>query len=229
MVLDFVRAIERLNLAQQHSAAGGHFPDVMALLAIVFGGSFLLFAWKHHEYYLGVTGFIVGGWIGLMLKSHVASPGGPAPVLYIGVCAVAGAFVCVQFRQLVGMLLGGFSASILGAVLSPSMFQAGDHGLVSVSAAFLMGGGLGAMFPKFFFVFNSSLIGAVFVTWGIATGLLAPFTSGASPNARVMIHLLVFLPLLLFGVLYQMVASQRDEMPVFVAAPIAADPRRPAA
>jgi hypothetical protein len=76
------------------------------------------------------------------------------------------------------------------------------------------------MFPKFFFVFNSSLIGAIFVTYGVSTGLLSAL-GAISPQARVMVHLLVFVPALLFGVLYQMVTSQKDEpavVPVVVQA-----------
>ncbi len=227
MAVDLVCLVERLNLAHSQSFAGTYFAEILALLSIVFGGSFLLFAWKHHEYYLGMTGFLVGGWAGLMLKSQFSAAGQIAPFLYLGVCAVAGAFVAVQFRQFIGILLGGFSVCVVGSVLAPSMFRPGEHGLLTAGASFLLGGGLGAMFPKFFFVLNSSLIGSVFVTWGASTAILSSIAGGANPQVRVMLHLLVFLPLLLFGVLYQMVTSQRDEpqpivVPVTIPPPAAA-------
>ncbi len=227
MISELVGAIERLNLSHHQSFAGGYFPEMVALLAIVFGGSFLLFAWKHHEYYLGMTGFLVGGWVGLMLKSHFATAGQVAPFLYLGVCATAGAFIATQFRQLVGMLLGGFTVAVIGSVCFPRMFRPGDHGMVSLCAAFLMGGGLGAMFPKFFFVFNSSLIGSVFVTYGVSTAILSSVAGGLGPQGKVLIHLLVFLPVLLFGVLYQMITTLREENP-FAAAPVPQPVQQPA-
>ncbi|MBI2932180.1 MAG: hypothetical protein HYY16_11060 [Planctomycetes bacterium] len=219
MIAELIQVIERLNLSHQQSFAGSHFSEIIALMSIVFGGSFLLFGWKHHEYYLGITGFLVGGWAGLLLKTQASSAGTVAPFLYVGVCAVGGAFVAVQFRQLIGMLLGGFTAAVFGLVLAPSIFRPGEHGLVAVSAAFLMGGGLGAMFPKFFFVFNSALIGSVFITYGVSIAVLTSFTGGAGPNVKAIVHLLVFLPVLLFGILYQMITSQREEILPVPAAP----------
>lgn len=226
MAVQLVEWIERLNLAHHQSFVGGYFSEIVALLSIIFGGSFLLFGWKHHEYYLGMTGFLVGGWAGLILKNHLAPAGTVVPpFLYLGVCAVAGGFVAVQFRQFVGILLGGFSVAVAASALFPKIFRPGEHGLVTASAAFLMGGGLGAMFPKFFFVFNSSLIGSVFVTYGVSGALLTSVAGGANPQVKVMLHLLVFLPLLLFGVLYQMVTSQREETPVAVAQPAPPQPQ----
>jgi hypothetical protein len=78
--------------------------------------------------------------------------------------------------------------------------------------AFLLGGGLGAIFPKFFFVFNSSLIGAVFVTYGISTAIVGKLVGEVNPETQVMVHLCVFLPLLLFGVMYQLTTSQNEGM-----------------
>jgi len=59
MIRELVALVERLNLSGSQNMVGNHFPEMIALLSIVFGGSFLLFAWKHHAYFLGVTGFLV--------------------------------------------------------------------------------------------------------------------------------------------------------------------------
>ena len=89
MIRELVVLVERLNLSTTQNMVGSHFPEIVALLSIVFGGSFLLFAWKHHGYFLGVTGFLVGGWAGLMLKSHLQpAGGGVTPMLYLATCAV---------------------------------------------------------------------------------------------------------------------------------------------
>ena len=86
----------------------------------------------------------------------------------------------------------------------------GDHTLAAVSMAFLLGGGLGAIFPKFFFIFNSSLIGAVFVTYGISTAIVGKLAGEVKPETQVLVHLCVFLPALLFGVMYQLTTSQNQ-------------------
>jgi hypothetical protein len=208
MVTDLVRFIERLNLAHHQNAIGNYFPDIVALMSIVFGVSFLLFGWRHHRYFLGITGFLVGGWAGLLLKGQAAPQGAIAPFLYLAVCAVAGAFIATCFQRFVGMLLGGFTVACLGSVFFPALFQPGQETLTVTCLAFLLGGGLGGIFPKFFFIFNSSLIGAVFSTYGISLAILTPILGNTSPQARTVLHLVVFLPLFLFGVLYQITTSQ---------------------
>jgi hypothetical protein len=211
MIRELVALVERLNLSTTQNAVGSHFPEIVALLSIVFGGSFLLFAWKHHAYFLGVTGFLVGGWAGLMLKSHLQPAGGGiTPMLYLATCAVGGAFIATCWRRFVGILLGGFTVAILGSVFFPSYFRPGDHTLSAISMAFLLGGGLGAIFPKFFFVFNSSLIGAVFVTYGVSTAIVSKLIGEVKADLAVLVHLCIFLPLLLFGIMYQLTTSQNE-------------------
>jgi len=211
MIRELVFLVERLNLSGTQNMVGSHFPEMIALLSIVFGGSFLLFAWKHHAYFLGVTGFLVGGWAGLMLKSHLQpAGGGVTPMLYLATCAVGGAFIATCWRRFVGILLGGFTVAILGSVVFPSYFRPGDHTLSSMSMAFLLGGGLGAIFPKFFFVFNSSLIGAVFVTYGVSAAIVSKLIGEVKADLAVLVHLCIFLPLLLFGIMYQLTTSQNE-------------------
>lgn len=209
MIRELVGLVERLNLSTHKNMVGTHFPEILALLSIVFGGSFLLFAWRHHAYFLGVTGFLVGGWAGLMLKTHLQpAGGGVTPMLYLATCAVGGAFVATCWRRFVGILLGGFTVAVLGSVIFPRYFRPGDHTLPAMSMAFLLGGGLGAIFPKFFFVFNSSLIGSVFVTFGVSQAVLCHVTGDLKTDLSVLIHLCIFLPLLLFGIMYQLTTSQ---------------------
>lgn len=213
MIRELVELIQRLNLSAHKNLVGAHFPEIVALLSIVFGGSFLLFAWKHHSYFLGVTGFLAGGWAGLLLKSHLQpAGGGVTPMLYLAVCAVAGAFVATCWRRFVGILLGGFTVAVLGTVFFPHTFRPGDHTLASICLAFLLGGGLGAIFPKFFFVFNSSLIGAVFVTYGVSAAIVSRLAGDVKAEAQILIHLCIFLPLLIFGVLYQLTTSAHEPL-----------------
>ena len=208
MIRELVDLVERLNLSTHKNAVGIHFPEILALLSIVFGGSFLLFAWRHHAYFLGVTGFLVGGWAGLMLKSHLQpAGGGVAPILYLATCAAGGAFIATCWRRFVGILLGGFTVAVLGTVLFPRTFQPGDHTLTALGMTFLMGGGLGAIFPRFFFVFNSSLIGAIFVTYGLSAAVVSRVAGSVTADTAVLVHLCIFLPLLLFGILYQLTTA----------------------
>jgi hypothetical protein len=212
MIREIVDLVARLNLATHKNVIGAHFPEIVALLSIVFGGAFLLFGWKQHRYFLGVTGFLVGGWAGLLLKTQLApGGGGVAPVLYLATCAVAGAFVATCWGRFVGILLGGFTIAVVGSVFFPSSFAPGDHALATMSMAFLLGGGLGAIFPKFFFIFNSSLIGSVFVTYGVSAAILSRVVGPVDAELQVLIHLCVFLPLLLFGMIYQLTTSQEPQ------------------
>jgi hypothetical protein len=225
MIRELVDLVQRLNLSTHRNVVGAHFPEIVALLSIVFGGAFLLYGWRHHSYFLGVTGFLSGGWAGLLLKSHLQpAGGGVTPMLYLAVCAVAGAFIAVCWSRFVGILLGGFTVAVLGTVFFPQYFRPGDHTLAAISMAFLLGGGLGAIFPKFFFVFNSSLIGAVFVTYGISTAIVNKLVGNLRDEMQVLVHLCVFLPLVIFGVLYQLTTSAQESMGQD--APAAAAPAR---
>lgn len=219
-VSDIVEFVERLNLSHHKNIIGTYFPEIIALLSIVFGGAFLLFGWRHHEYFLGVTGLIVGGWVGLFLKSHFAPLGTAAPFLYVAVCAAAGAFIGACCRRFVGILLGGFTVALFTSVLSPGLFKPGEQTMMGTAVIFLLGGGLGGLFPKLFYVLNSSLIGSVFATYGISLALLAHLQN-ISPSTRVLLHLAAFLPLFIFGLLYQGFSGAPG--PILVQAP---QPRR---
>lgn len=214
MIREMVELVQRLNLSTHKNLLGQHFPEMVSLLSIVFGGAFLLFGWRHHAYFLGVTGFLSGGWAGLLLKSHLQPAGGGiTPMLYLATCAVGGAFVAVCWKRFVGILLGGFTVAVLGTVFFPQYFTPGDHTLTAIALAFLLGGGLGAIFPKFFFVFNSSLIGAIFATYGVSTAVVSRVAGDVRTELQVLIHLCIFLPLLIFGILYQLTTSAHEAMP----------------
>ena len=211
MLKDIAELVQRLNLGYPQSVLGAHFPDIIALLAIVFGGSFLIYAWKHRSYFLGVTGFLVGGWAGLMLKMQFSPGGDVTPFLYLGLCSIGGAYIAIVMQRFVGMLLGGFTVAVMMMVFCPSMMDPEKGDLSKLAIAFLLGGGLGAMVPKLFFVFNCSLIGACFVTYGISQAILNKFAMTAPPEILIFIHVAVFLPLVFFGMIYQL--SQKDEEP----------------
>ncbi len=220
---EIVAFVERLNLSHHKSLIGANFPEILALLSIVFGGSFLLYGWRHHEYFLGVTGLLVGGWAGLLLRTHVSPTGGMPPFVYMAVCAAAGAFIGAYCRHFVGILLGGFTAALVASVFAPALFRPGEQTMLTMCLVFLLGGGLGGLFPKLFFIFNSSLIGAAFVTFGVSTAAISPLAPASSPM-RVVVHLAVFLPLFLFGMIHQGLTSRNEAMRI-EAAPRPARPR----
>ncbi|MHC4605843.1 MAG: hypothetical protein ACYTAF_02790 [Planctomycetota bacterium] len=213
MLRQLVDLVQRLNLAYPQSFIGEHFPEIISLLSIVFGGSFLLFAWKQRAYFLGITGFLVGGWAGLLFKAFFLPDGAMSPFLYLGICAVAGAYLAISLQRFVGMLLGGFTAGLLLYVLNPGTLHPEQASLATICMAFLLGGGLGALFPKFFFVFNCSLIGAAFATYGVSQAILRTVATGASPELMTFLHIVVFLPLFLFGIAYQMAGADSAPVP----------------
>lgn len=219
MLKELVDLVGRLNLSAPENMIGAHFPQIMALLSIVFGGAFLLYAWKQRNYFLGITGFLVGGWAGLLLKGVIAPEGQAAPFLYLGICAIAGAYLTVSLQRCVGMLLGGFSVAITLMVFFPESMDADQGNMMTLGMAFLMGGGLGAISPKFFFVFNCSLIGACFVTYGVSQGILGSLAGDMSADLNVFLHLAVFLPLFLFGLVYQLTAKDEETLRVVMARP----------
>jgi len=201
---------ERLNLTAPASLAGAHFGEMVAILAIVFGGAFLLFAYRHYDYFAGITGFLLGGWLGLMVRAQYMPGSRVSPFLYMAACAVGGACVAVFYRRLVGILLGGFIALCATLVLAEDVLVKNSNQNLSFALIFLLGGGLGALFPKFFFVANTSLIGAAFVTFGIMTAFGPRLAAEFPAMWSAALHLLVFVPCLAFGVLYQFI-STRDE------------------
>lgn len=214
-----VSFIERLNLATPKSFVGSYFDQMLAILAIVFGGSFLLFAYKHYAYFSGVTGFLLGGWLGLMIKNQYYPEGAISPAIYMGASAVAGACIAVYYERLVGIMLGGFTILSLVYVFTPELFTHHPNQNLTFGLLFLLGGGLGALFSKFFFIFNTSLIGAIFATHGISLAIVAPLVHGLTPQWNVMVHLLIFVPLLLFGMLYQFITTRDTDGPPVARAP----------
>jgi hypothetical protein len=214
-----VQIVERLNLAAPASLAGAYFQEMMAILAIVFGGAFLLFAYKHYDYFAGITGFMLGGWLGLLLRNQYLTGSHMNPVIYMGAFAVVGACIAVFYRRFIGILLGGFTALCAVHVAAQDVLTAHPNQNVTFIAVFLLGGGLGALFPKFFYVLNTSLIGAVFVSYGISASVLPKLMGEMPQSTSALIHLLVFLPCLIFGVLYQLFTAHSEEGANVVVAP----------
>jgi len=190
--------------------AGTHVAEMIAILAVVFGGSFLLFAYRHYDYFAGITGFLLGGWLGLMVRAQYLQQSRLSPFLYMAACAVGGACVAVFYRRFVGILLGGFFTLCATLVVAPDVLAANPNQNLSFGIIFLLGGGLGALFPKFFFVMNTSLIGAAFITYGVMVAFGPRLAEHLPAMWSAILHLVVFLPCLVFGVLYQFV-STRDE------------------
>ena len=216
--------IERLDFSHSAGIAGRHFDDVVGILSIVFGGAILMFAWKHHRYFLGVTGFLAGCFLGLLFKANVMPGGGVGHVVYIVLAGAATAAISVLFRRFVGMILGGFVTAMALCVIYPKFMEPDRHNLLMMSIGFMFGGGLGAMFPRFFYIVSTSLFGSAFVTYGLAGTLLPSLMSDPTVADRPLWHAMILMPLFLFGVVYQMLTTRADEGPA--PAPDPAERRR---
>lgn len=206
-----LNVIERLDLAHRDSLIGPYFNDIVGVMSIIFGGCFLLFSYKHHRYFLGVTGFLTGCFLGLLFKATVMPDGGVGHLLYIVLCGTALSAFCLMFDRFVGMLMGGFVTAVVMAVVYPKFMEGEGHNLLMISIGFMLGGGLGSMFPRFFFIFATSLFGAAFVTYGVTGTLLPTLLSDPSVAHRPLWHALVLLPLFIFGVCYQLMTSKGEE------------------
>jgi hypothetical protein len=206
-----LNVIERLDLAYRDSLVGPYFNDIIGVMSIVFGGCLLLFSWKHHRYFLGVTGFLTGCFLGLIFKSTVLPDGGAGHLLYIVLCGGALAAFCLMFERFVGMLMGGFVTAAVMAVIFPQFLQPERHNLLVISIGFMLGGGLGSIFPRIFFITATSLFGAAFVTYGVTGTLLPTLLSDPTVAHRPLWHAVILLPLFIFGLCYQLMTTRRDE------------------
>jgi hypothetical protein len=202
--------IEKLNFSYPGSIIKGHFTEIVALVFILLGGVFLLYGWKHHRYFLGVIGLLCGAILGLILKVIYSPEGVIVPFIYMAVFAGIGCAIAIYFERLMGILLGGIFVACVCIILFPKLFRPGDSTYVALSLAFLLGGGLGAISPRIFFILNAALLGSIFITYGISLIAVENFAQNASYHTRVVIHTLIFLPLLIFGILYQMFTSEQE-------------------
>ncbi len=203
--------VGRLNLASPMSLAGEHFPQIVALTCLVTGGFLVLFGWRHHRYVLAMVGMLAGGWIGLAIKGRIV-PTGVLPALpYLALCGATGAFLAIFLRRFVGILLGGFTAACVAAVFFPAHLRPGNETILGLSMAFLFGGGLGALFPRCFFILVTSLTGASFCTYALSVLLtLAGAMPAAAGTANVLLHLGLFLPLFGGGIVVQYLSAPAD-------------------
>jgi hypothetical protein len=199
-VIDFIKG---LNLSYPKSIIGPYFDEIVAVMAIIFGGTLILFGWRERNYFLAIIGGLAGAWCGLLLRSVFLPESKILPFVYIGVFGLSGAIILVFFKRFAGLLLGGFIALCVAIILFPKLFSPGRETYIAISITFLLGGGAGAIFPRFFIILVTSLAGSIFITYGISKLLINIFTEPQG-ETFTMLHLLVFLPLLIFGVLYQL-------------------------
>lgn len=200
--------LNRFDLSYPRTLVGAHFLEIVGVLAIVLGGALLLFSWRHHRYFLGVTGFLAGAFAGLLFKDNVMPDGGIGHTVYIVVCGAAVAAIAYLFKRFVGMILGGFAVALVVSVGFPRLMSSGVIGgqtnLLTLALAFMLGGGLGAIFPKFFFVLTSSLFGSAFATFGITTALWPILMQPTPMVEENLLHAVIMIPLFVFGFCYQL-------------------------
>jgi hypothetical protein len=201
-IVDF---LNRLNISNYASLTGHFFEDIIYILITIFGGTLLLFAWQHNRYFFAIIGLISGALLGFLCKTHLPYMQSIHTTVYIVCFCIAGVIIAFLSQRFVGMLLGGVVVLIFICALSPSTLLASRTDFVKFSLFFLLGGGLGAIFPRFFFIFVCSIIGASFVTFGLSGLLLEKIipTSSIVPY-KTITTLLLFLPALMFGMFYQL-------------------------
>jgi len=211
MLENILEFVQRLDLAHPKHVFGLYFPEIIALLSIVFGGSFLLFARKHYDYFRGIAGFLLGAWIGVFLKDKVLSDGPEGMIIYIVVSAVICTALFIFFKRLVGLALGAFVILLLISVFVPEVIETSNNKYFMLCILALLGGALGALFPTAIFIFISSVIGATFVTYGLTYLLLNNVMISLHPNTQLLLHVAIFLPLVIFGMLYQFMTSREQQ------------------
>lgn len=198
----------RFDLSYPRTLIGAHFMDIVGVLSIILGGAFLLFSWKHHRYFIVVTGFLAGAFAGLLFKDNVMPDGRIVHTVYIVVCGTAIAAICHLFKRFVGMILGGFAVALVLVIGFPHLLSSGIIGgktnLLTLALAFMLGGGLGAIYPKFFFIVTSALFGSAFATFGITTALWPVLMQPTPRVDESLLHAVIMIPLFLFGTLYQL-------------------------
>lgn len=203
--------VGRLNLSSPLAATGGYFQEIVALTCLIAGGFLVLFGWRHHRYVLAVVGMLAGGWTGLLIKGHLV-PAGAVPALpYLALCGAIGAFLAISLRRFVGILLGGFTSACVAVVVLPAFVAPGAASTVALCLTFLAGGGLGALYPRFFFILNTSLMGASFCTYGLSVYLAKAGAKPAAGAGAILLHLGIFLPLLVAGMVYQYWKAPEEE------------------
>lgn len=208
-----LKSITSLDLSSPKTVLGYYFMDVLGVLSILFGGVLLLFAWKHHDYFLGLIGFLAGAFGGLLFKAHLFASEGIAHLLYIAVCGTALAVLSVFFKRLVGIALGGILVALALVLLRPTVLQGGGQGTVTLALAYLLGGGLGALFPREVYILTTSLFGAAFATFGLTITLVPVLAPRLPLGSDPLVHALIFVPLFVFGMAYQFISTRRDPPP----------------
>lgn len=213
MFNSIIEFIQKLDLAHPKHVFGLYFHEIIALLAIIFGGAFLLFAGKHFDYYRGIVGFLLGAWIGIFLKEKVFVDTNVSAVVYIIGSAILFGALFLFFKRVVGLLLGSLVMMVFISVFIPSVIDSSNNKYFMMVVLALLGGTLGALFPQAIFIVVSSVIGATFITYGATLLISQHFIKDLPSSTQVLLHLGIFLPLVIFGALYQFMSAPKEPQP----------------
>lgn len=212
-VIDYVlKFIGTLNLSYPESFVGKYFNIILGILAVIFGGSLVLFGQKQKQYLYALTGLIFGAIIGIYLKTAFGTASQFTPIIYVIVCGLLGMLAVIWYERIAGVLLGGITTVFLACVLSEIIANKIPSNYMNFVTIFLFGGVLGALFPEIFFIFDVALIGATFVTYGVSQIIAQGVNIPLSHDKVVLIHFFVFVPTLVFGIIY-LTKTMKDGKP----------------
>jgi hypothetical protein len=171
----------------------GQFGNWVAVLGIVLGAIECFFGYRIFKIILGITGFLVGAFLGVILAS--ASSQSQVIVLLAGlVGGIVGAVLAVVFYFIGIFLIGAVVGAVLGYVLF-GLISTNPQSVVILILA-VIAGIVAVIFQKFMIIVSTAFGGA----WGVVSGVasLAGLAIGAlDPQALSYLRPRTLYPLIL--------------------------------
>lgn len=203
------RFIEQLNLSQPGSLVGGYFPQVVHWVALLFGVNIIFFAKKNIDFYLLISGLLIGAWLGVSIKDTFT--GVVNPVFYMVGCSLLCAYAVISFKRVTGMIVGAFLAIIAVFFISDNLMSgSGQKDLVYLLSA-IAGMFAGTLAPATCIAIAFSLIGASFVSFGLGNIIIVYFRDYKFVSDIVLINMVIFLPAFITGVIYNLFKQPPSE------------------
>lgn len=161
------------DFIDRHLASLGELPkatkDVTAIALIVLGGLFCFIGYRFFKYVLGLSGFLVGGVLGMAFYPYIPVVGSMGEIGLYLMAAVAGAVGAVLFYFLFyyfGVFVFGSVAAMWVAMLLIPMMSVEMRLLVVLGFGFV-GGLLALMLRRQLVIVLTTAVGAVTMMSGI--------------------------------------------------------------